>query len=262
MKVSRIAVLFFFAVAVIGSRADDSNVTLTVEGITYSNVIFRTVTPLTVTVFHETGIATIPLEKLPPELQKRFGYNPEKAAAERNRLLEQKVKREAEALQQQELRQEEEQQKIEGYREANAHGKLKAIPYVGDETPVQNIMAEPLAAKGKTFIVCGTASLENYYKFNYREATATHYSLRLRQLSPNLRRGKWLTVYASRTFAKPLVDFLTDTQAKRNSRKLVRLKIAITPKSFSHGFNENAELVDWQLLNPDNASWTPWVSKY
>jgi hypothetical protein len=259
MKVSRIAVLFFFAVAVIASRADETNLMLTVEGVTYSNVIFRTVTPLTVTVFHKTGVVAIPLEKLSPELRKRFSYDPERAAAERNRLLEQQKKSEIGALKQQWLRQEEEQQKIQGYREANAGGKLKVIPYVGDETFLQKIMAEPLAAKGKTFIVCGDASLENHYNFKYRDATATHYSLRLWQLSPDLRRIQRLTVYALRTSAKPLVDFLTDAQAKGNSRKLVRLKIAITPRSFTHGFNENAELVDWQLLNPDNAGWTPWA---
>src|SRR6266849_4827729 len=54
---------------------------LTVDGIIYSNVTFRTVTPTTVSIYHQTGVATIPLEKLPPELQKRFGYTPEKAAA-------------------------------------------------------------------------------------------------------------------------------------------------------------------------------------
>src|SRR5664280_1023157 len=158
MKVSRIAALLFFAVAVLGSRAEDSNVTLTVEGVTYSNVIFRTVTPLTVTVFHKTGVVAIPLEKLSPELRQRFGYDPERAAAERTRLLELQKRREAEALQQQRLRQEEEQQKIEGFREANAGGKLKVIPYVGDETPLEKIIAEPLAAKGNTFVVCGEAS--------------------------------------------------------------------------------------------------------
>ena len=54
---------------------------LTVDGIVYSNVTFRTVTPTTVSIYHQTGVATIPLEKLSPELQKRFGYTPEKAAA-------------------------------------------------------------------------------------------------------------------------------------------------------------------------------------
>jgi hypothetical protein len=31
--------------------------------------------------FHRTGIVTIPLWKLPPELQKQFGYDPARAAA-------------------------------------------------------------------------------------------------------------------------------------------------------------------------------------
>jgi hypothetical protein len=53
---------------------------IAIDGITYSNVTWRTVTPATVTIFHRTGIATIPLEKLPPELQKRFGYDLQKAA--------------------------------------------------------------------------------------------------------------------------------------------------------------------------------------
>ena len=53
--------------------------TLTVDGVIYSNVTWGAVTPATVTVFHETGVGTIPLEKLPPELQKRFGYDPDKA---------------------------------------------------------------------------------------------------------------------------------------------------------------------------------------
>lgn len=54
--------------------------TITIDGITYSNVIWRTVTPATVTIFHQTGVASIPLEKLPPELQQRFEFDPHKAA--------------------------------------------------------------------------------------------------------------------------------------------------------------------------------------
>jgi hypothetical protein len=54
--------------------------TITVDNIIYSNVTWRTVTPATVSIFHATGVASIPLEKLPPELQERFGYDPQKAA--------------------------------------------------------------------------------------------------------------------------------------------------------------------------------------
>jgi hypothetical protein len=83
MKVCRLAgVLFVFAVAAL--FAQETNLlptTITVDGVTYSNVTWRTVTPATVSIFHQTGVASIPLEKLPPELQQRFGYDPRRAAA-------------------------------------------------------------------------------------------------------------------------------------------------------------------------------------
>lgn len=37
---------------------------ITIDGITYSNVTWRTVTPATVTIFHVTGVTSIPLGKL------------------------------------------------------------------------------------------------------------------------------------------------------------------------------------------------------
>jgi hypothetical protein len=85
MKAVRIGVLILvFSVAT--SFAAETNMlptTITVDGITYSNVTWRTVTPATVSIFHQTGVASIPLEKLPPDLQQRFGYDPQKAAAYR-----------------------------------------------------------------------------------------------------------------------------------------------------------------------------------
>lgn len=68
------------------SLAEDTNAlptTITVDGIIYSNVTWRTVTSASVTIFHQTGVASIPLEKLPLDLQRRFGYDPQKAAAYR-----------------------------------------------------------------------------------------------------------------------------------------------------------------------------------
>ena len=62
-------------------RADEPNLVLTVDGITYSNFTWGTVTPSSVSIIHKTGVARIPLELLPPDLKKRFGYDPEKARA-------------------------------------------------------------------------------------------------------------------------------------------------------------------------------------
>jgi hypothetical protein len=81
MNAFRVAVLFLVSV-VAASFADETNTlptTITVDGVTYSNVTWRTATPATVTIFHQTGVASIPLGKLPPELQQRFGYDPQKA---------------------------------------------------------------------------------------------------------------------------------------------------------------------------------------
>jgi hypothetical protein len=72
--------------------ADQSNLILVVEGVSYSNVTFKTVTPTTVSIVHQTGAATIPLEKLPPDLQKQFKYDPQKAAEYRLALAPQSVR--------------------------------------------------------------------------------------------------------------------------------------------------------------------------
>ena len=67
----------------------ETNLTLTVDGVTYNEVRFGRVTPASVVVFHATGVATIPLEKLPADLQQQFNYDPQKAAAWR--LLQQQA---------------------------------------------------------------------------------------------------------------------------------------------------------------------------
>jgi hypothetical protein len=86
MKRLRVCLLLIAFTVVVAVRAEDTNTlpsTITVDGITYSNVAWRTATPASVTIFHATGVASIPLEKLPPELQQRFGYDPQRAAAYR-----------------------------------------------------------------------------------------------------------------------------------------------------------------------------------
>ncbi len=77
--------LCFFAmtdaqvISAIASDADETNLMVTADGVTYSNVTFGTVTPVMVSIRHSVGIASVPLAKLQPELQKRLGYDPQKA---------------------------------------------------------------------------------------------------------------------------------------------------------------------------------------
>src|ERR1039458_4763768 len=79
----RVGFLILCWVAVQSALADDTNLMLTVGGITYSNVTFGAVTPSWVSIRHSTGAASIPLGELPPELQKKFGYDPQKGAPSR-----------------------------------------------------------------------------------------------------------------------------------------------------------------------------------
>jgi len=87
IKVSRVAGVLP-AVVVFALHAADTNITLTVNGLTYSNVTFGSVTAASVTISHKSGIARVPLAELPPSLQKQFGYDPMKAQAEIGRQRE------------------------------------------------------------------------------------------------------------------------------------------------------------------------------
>ena len=61
--------------------ADDTNLTLTVDWVIYSNVTFGTVTATSVAIRHSSGIARLPLSQLPPAIQTQLGCDPQKAAA-------------------------------------------------------------------------------------------------------------------------------------------------------------------------------------
>ncbi|HUI05926.1 MAG TPA: hypothetical protein VL486_02860 [Verrucomicrobiae bacterium] len=63
------------------TAGDVSSNSVTIDGVTYHDVRWGRLTPSTVTLYHSTGIATMPLATLPPDLQKQFGYDPQKAAA-------------------------------------------------------------------------------------------------------------------------------------------------------------------------------------
>jgi len=83
VKILPIAFLLY-TFAGVTSFADDTNTLpakITVDGVTYEDVRWGTATPSAVTIFHKTGIASVPLAKLPPDLQKQLGYDSAKAEA-------------------------------------------------------------------------------------------------------------------------------------------------------------------------------------
>ncbi|HUJ11861.1 MAG TPA: hypothetical protein VL171_17765 [Verrucomicrobiae bacterium] len=80
--------------------AAETNLTVTIDGTVYHNVRFGRVTPVEVTLFHSAGVATIPLAKLPSELQKQLGYSPEKAAEWQDAQRKQQADQEKTRIQQ------------------------------------------------------------------------------------------------------------------------------------------------------------------
>lgn len=83
MSAFRIAVLFYLCAcgAVLAQQTNvTETTTLTIDGVKYEDVRWGRLTPATVTIFHKTGIATLQLEKLPLDTQKRLGYDPKKAS--------------------------------------------------------------------------------------------------------------------------------------------------------------------------------------
>ncbi len=65
------------------SETDALPTTLSVDGTTYQDVRWGNVTPASVTIYHSTGVASIPLEKLSPQIQKQLGYDSAKAIEHR-----------------------------------------------------------------------------------------------------------------------------------------------------------------------------------
>ena len=82
-------------------RAEDWTTT---DGTHYQNVVVLKVEADAVTILDRDGGGLVPLSKLPPDLQKRLGYDPAKAAlaaakrAATDQQNEQKLKKEAEVV--------------------------------------------------------------------------------------------------------------------------------------------------------------------
>ncbi|MCE0497927.1 MAG: hypothetical protein LV481_08295 [Methylacidiphilales bacterium] len=108
---------------------------VTTDGKTYHNVLVVKVEDDAVTILYENGGALVPLDKLPPDLQKRFHYDPVKAkiAAQarakrdaEDALALQKEKDEADKLKQQKI-----------IDDANAQGQAQATVQQQKQTQTQ-----------------------------------------------------------------------------------------------------------------------------
>ncbi len=70
------------AVALAQDPPADAGNALTIDGETYEEVKYVNASASKITLRHKRGIASLPIEKFPAEVQRRFGYNPQKAEEE------------------------------------------------------------------------------------------------------------------------------------------------------------------------------------
>jgi len=72
------------------ARADEPQTFVTTKGDRFEKAHVTEVTPATITIVHTAGIARVPLSELPTDVQKKFGYDEQKAKA----WLEEKAREE------------------------------------------------------------------------------------------------------------------------------------------------------------------------
>jgi hypothetical protein len=74
-----VAILLFVFLSRVSTAEDTNRFDITIAGTTYHNAHWGRVTPATVTIFHSTGVADLPLSQLSPDLQKQFSYDQNKS---------------------------------------------------------------------------------------------------------------------------------------------------------------------------------------
>lgn len=89
------ALVFALSMMLAASADAAENITLT-DGRILKNAAVSKSAPFSITFQHDDGIICVPFEKLTPELQQRFGFDPQKAAQLRAKEAEAKVAQEIE----------------------------------------------------------------------------------------------------------------------------------------------------------------------
>ena len=134
----------------------------TISGTTYSDATVTKTAPAAISIVHSTGMAKIPFKELPAATQKKYGYDPAKAAEyeaqEAQRQAEQKHRAEAQA--QAEL--------------ANEEAKKKLLQQT---TPLIMIKSDP--KPGVPFWINAEMQIATYYNASYSDARESHFSFSL-----------------------------------------------------------------------------------
>lgn len=164
----------------------------TISGTTYLDASVTKTTPTAISISHSTGMAKIPFKDLPAALQKKYGYDPAKAAEyeaqEAQRAAEQKQRAEAQRLQadqenaereqartakeQAELAQQQAGQRAAAQAEQEAKKKLLA-----ETTPLIMIKSDPKPRV--PFLIKVKIEISSFYGISYDCTKESHFAFRV-----------------------------------------------------------------------------------
>jgi hypothetical protein len=126
------AALLGLAVATLPAEPVKFDSVTTTDGKTYQKVEVVSQDAIGIKIKHEGGIARLAFDKLPEELQTRFGYDPAKAVAQQTEEIRQE-RQQQQQLNQELLRQQQEQRKQKP--KTPAPGTPDSVPSGNDEAP-------------------------------------------------------------------------------------------------------------------------------
>ena len=176
----------------------------TISGTTYLDASVTKTTPTAISISHSTGMAKIPFKDLPAALQKKYGYDPAKAAEyeaqEAQRAAEQKQRAEAQRLQadqenaereqartakeQAELAQQQAGQRAAAQAEQEAKKKLLAettplIMIKSDPKPTPLIMIKSDPKPRVPFLIKVKIEISSFYGISYDCTKESHFAFRV-----------------------------------------------------------------------------------
>lgn len=152
----------------------------TLDGKTYTGVSVTKTTPAAISISHSSGISKIPFANLPSEIQKKYGYDPARAAA----FAAEEIARHEEIKKQAEERKQLQEQTAAA--EAQARNEAQAARQEAAKQAEKNRMEEGLTTLdmvvsdpvlGEPFKMKIELRVDSWYGYGfYENAKDTHYS--------------------------------------------------------------------------------------
>jgi hypothetical protein len=187
----------------------------TISGTTYSDASVTKTTPAAISITHSTGMAKIPFKDLPAVTQKKYGYDPAKAAE----YEEQEAQRQAEQKQRAETQRLQAEQENTARQQASV---AKALENARKEAAEIEKSFEK--AMGSAYIYeTSTLGAQAALNKGAREMSQADYSAGMDELKTDLRDlgGKYANLANSGVGIKPIAEALGFDADEENPKRLL-----------------------------------------